>query len=201
MQLLDDLTLDRGATRHAKSGTTCEGISADGTAVEWELHVPGRPLLTVHDTRWDNGERDLVLYKPVVVPEIPAPLSNLHNRLRSGIAPVRGAGRLRIMAWVARVDPLGRPRVKKTFTTLGLTAEYGLERLREHTACAGVTLEPREDRPDLPVVDLNHPQDAVSFEHALFFRADDDETPVVAFIHLKVLPVLRHVGWMPRQTA
>ncbi|MFE7773516.1 hypothetical protein ACFU5O_06395 [Streptomyces sp. NPDC057445] len=170
--------------------------------MEWELRLSGRPLLTVHDTRWNNGERDIVLYKPVVVPEIPAPLSNLHNRLRSGItAAAHGAGRLRLMAWVTWVDSLGRPRVKKTFTTLGLAAEFGLERLRELTARGDVTLEPRDDRPDLPDVDLGRPQDAVSFEHALFFPADDDETPVIAFIHLKVLPVLRHVGWMPRRTS
>ncbi|MGW2563625.1 hypothetical protein ACWCXB_31255 [Streptomyces sp. NPDC001514] len=197
---MDELILERGATRHAKTGTTCEGISSSGTAVEWELRLSGRPLLTVHDTRWHDGSRDLVLYKPVVVPEIPAPLSNLHNRLRSGIASA-GAGRLRIMAWMARVDAQGRPRVKKTFTTADLAAEYGLGHLRELTSREGVTLEPREGHPDLPVVDLDQPQDAVSFEHALFFPADDDETPVVAYIHLKVLPVLRHVGWISPRVA
>jgi hypothetical protein len=79
---VDDLTLERGTSLNEKPGTTCAGVSA----VEWELRLPGRPLLTVHDTRWDNGERDLVLYQPTVVPEIPAVLSNLHNRLRVGIA-------------------------------------------------------------------------------------------------------------------
>jgi hypothetical protein len=63
----------------------------------------------VHDTRWDNGERDLVLYQPTVAPEIPAAL----------------------------------------FT------------------CT-----------------------------ALSFPAEDDETPVIAFTHLRVVPVLRHVGWL-----
>ncbi|MEU0395783.1 hypothetical protein ABZ208_23965 [Streptomyces sp. NPDC006208] len=201
MQLLDELTLERrGTARHSKSGTTCGGIPATGTATEWELRLPGRPSLTVHDTRWHNGERDLVLYKPVVVPEIPAALSNLHNRLRSGITAGGRAGRLRIMAWVTWVDR-ERPRIKKTFTTADLAAKYDIDRLRELIAREGVSLEPRDDRPDLPVVDLDDPQDELSFEHAVFFPAEDHVTPVEAFVHLKVLPVLRHVGWMPRQTA
>ncbi|MET7635723.1 hypothetical protein [Streptomyces sp. NPDC005078] len=69
---MDDLTLERGSSGHSKSGKTCGGVQEDGSAVEWQLRFPGRPLLTVHDTRWGNGERDLVLYKPTVVPEIPA---------------------------------------------------------------------------------------------------------------------------------
>ncbi|MET8329728.1 hypothetical protein [Streptomyces sp. NPDC005181] len=102
---MDDLTLERGSSGHSKSGKTCGGVQEDGSAVEWQLHLPGRPLLTVHDTRWGNGERDLVLYKPTVVPEIPAALSNLHNRLRVGIAGVSGsAATLRIMAFPAWVD-------------------------------------------------------------------------------------------------
>jgi hypothetical protein len=30
----------------------------------------------------------------------------------------------------------------------------------------------------------------------LSFPVEDDETPVIAFTHLHVVPVLRHVGWL-----
>ncbi|SDM98544.1 hypothetical protein [Streptomyces wuyuanensis] len=199
MRLLDELILERGSAPHRKTGTTCGGTPSTGTATGWELRLPGRPVLTVHDTRWNNGERDLVLYKPHVVPEIPAALSNLHNRLRSGIEAGTGGGRLRIMAWATWVDR-ERPRIKKSFTTAALAAAYGLDGLRSLTAREGVTLEPRDRRPDVGVVDLDDPQDELSFQHAVFFPADDEQTPAEAFVHLKVLPVLRHIGWLPRQS-
>ncbi|GGT04981.1 hypothetical protein GCM10010271_03720 [Streptomyces kurssanovii] len=55
-------------------------MAANGAATEWTLRLSGRPTLVVHDTRWNNEERDLVLYQPTVVPEIPAALSNLGVR-------------------------------------------------------------------------------------------------------------------------
>ncbi|MFI5688721.1 hypothetical protein [Streptomyces sp. NPDC051636] len=119
------------------------------TAVERELRLPGHPALTVHDNYWANGERDLVLYKPDVVPEMPAALSNPHNRLRTGVA------------------------LDQAFD-------------RSH--------------PDLPVVDLDDPQDEQRLQHALFFPAEDEESPVLAFTHFRVVPVLRHIGWLTPQS-
>ncbi|MFD5285543.1 hypothetical protein [Streptomyces rubrogriseus] len=72
----------------------------------------------------------------------------------------------------------------------------GTAALRELTARVGVTLEPAHDRPNLPLVDLEDPQDEKPFQHALFFPAEDDETPVLGFAHFRVVPVLRHVGWL-----
>ncbi|MFJ2843559.1 hypothetical protein ACIPD2_18190 [Streptomyces griseofuscus] len=196
MRLVDDLTLERGTSLHEKPGTTCTGVSAKGPAVEWELCLPGRPLLTVHDTRWDNGGRDLVLYQPTVVPEIPAALSNLHNRLRVGIAraPVNTTT-LRIMAFPAWVDG-ERPRFKKSLTTAQLAAKYGLQQLRDLTARPGVALHSAGGRVDVPGCDVDDPQDDIRMQHALSFPVEDDETPVIAFTHLRVVPVLRHVGWL-----
>ena len=198
MRLLNDLALSRNSgARTKKTGTTCSGVASVTNPAEWELSIPGRPPLTVHDNHWANGERDLTLYQPTVVPEMPAPLSNLHNRLRSGIADSPDRAELRIMLHPTYVDARGRPRVKRSLTTADLVDQVGLRRLRELTAREGVTLEPASDRPDLPRVDLGDPQDEKAFPHALFFPAEDDETPMVAFVHFRIMPVLRHIGWLP----
>ncbi|MER7664564.1 hypothetical protein ACFU5O_07525 [Streptomyces sp. NPDC057445] len=199
MRLLNDLTLVRNAGRGIeKSGTTCSGEMSRATAVEWELRLPGQASLTVHDNHWVNGERDVVLHKPTVVPEMPAALSNLHNRLRSGICASARPGELRIMVFPTYVDVHGRPRIKKSLTTVDLADAMGLHHLRELTAREGVMLEAAFDRPDLPPVDLYDPQHEKPLQHALFFPAADDETPVVAFVRFRIVPVLRHIGWLSR---
>ncbi|MEV7127803.1 hypothetical protein [Streptomyces sp. NPDC093260] len=197
MQLINGIALTRNdEARSEKTGTTCSGVLSRATAVEWELRLPGQPVLTVHDNRWANGERDVVLYKPTIVPEMPAALSNLHNRLRSGIDTTERRGELRIMVYPTHVDGQDRPRFMRSLTTADLASRVGLSRLRELTAREGVTLRAAFDRPDLSVVDLDDPQDEKRLQHALFFPAADDETPVVAFTCFKVLPVLRHVAWL-----
>ncbi|MEV5126070.1 hypothetical protein AB0K49_25250 [Streptomyces decoyicus] len=143
-----------------------------------------------------NGERDLVLHKPTVVPEMPAALSNLHNRLRSGICASARHGELRIMVFPTYVDTHGRPRIKKSLTTVDLANAVGLHHLRELTARESVRLEAAFDPPDLPPVDLDNPQHEKRLQHALFFPAADQETPVVAFVRFRIVPVLRHVGWL-----
>lgn len=199
MRLLNDLKLTRSKEAgRRKEGTTCSGVASATSPVEWELSVPGRPPLTIHDNRWANGERDLTLYQPTVVPEMPAPLSNLHNRLRSGIAASPGRPELRIMLYPTYVDDRGRPRVYKSLTTWKLASRVGLRPLRELTARKGVTLESAFDRPNPPDVDLDDPQDDMPLQHALFFPAEDDKTPVAAFVHFRIVPVLRHIGWLPR---
>ncbi|MGW6716018.1 hypothetical protein ACWF9X_07120 [Streptomyces globisporus] len=197
MRLLNDLTLTRDTGRPlAKTGTTCAGKMSRASAVEWDLRLPGQPSLTVHDNHWVNGERDLVLHKPTVVPEMPAALSNLHNRLRTGISPSAKPGELRVMVFPTHVDAQGRPRIKKSLTALDLANVMGLRRLRELTAREGVSLAAAFDRPDLPSVDLDDPQHEKPLQHALFFPATDDETPVVAFVRFRIVPVLRHIGWL-----
>ncbi len=197
MRLLNDLKLTRSKDAgKRKEGTTCSGKASATHPVEWKLKVPGHPPLTIHDNRWESGERDLTLYQPTVVPEMPAPLSNLHNRLRSGIAGPPGGAELRIMLYPTYVDARGRPRIKRSLTTASLAGRMGLRHLRELTARKGVTLGPAFVRSGPRDVDLNAPQDEVAFQHALFFSAEDDETPVIAFIHFRIVPVLRHIGWL-----
>jgi hypothetical protein len=196
VHVLNDLTLTRGSGRVTKTGTTLSGETSVASAVEWELRLPGRPTLKIHDNPWRNGERDLVVHKPPVMPEMPSALSNLHGRLRSGIAPTPGRHELRVMVYPTYVDRHGRPRINKSLTTEALADRMGLFVLRELTAREDVTLEPAHDRPDLPLVDLDDPQDEKPLQHALFFSAEDDETPVLGFVHFRVLPVLRHIGWL-----
>ncbi|GAA3505011.1 hypothetical protein GCM10019016_121240 [Streptomyces prasinosporus] len=196
MHVLSELELTRSSGRVTKTGTTPSGEASAASAVEWELRVPGRPTLRVHDNHWHNGERDLVLHRPSVMPEMPSALSSLHGRLRSGIAPATGRRGLRVMVYPTYVDKQDRPRIHKSLTTEDLADRVGLSVLRELTAREGVTLEPAHDRPNLPLVDLDDPQDEKPLQHALFFPVEDDETPVLGFVHFRVVPVLRHIGWL-----
>ncbi|MFD7767332.1 hypothetical protein [Streptomyces sp. NPDC059787] len=179
-----------------KTGTTPSGETSAASAVEWELHLPGRPTLKIHDNHWRNGERDLRLHRPSVMPEMPSALSNLHERLRSGVTTTPGRPELRIMVYLTYVGERDRPRFIRSLTTWDLTDRVGPLVLRELTAREGVTLEPAHDRPNLPLVDLEDPQDKKPLQHALFFPIEDGETPVLGFVHFRVVPVLRHVGWL-----
>lgn len=196
MHVLSGLELTRHSGRVTKAGTTPSGEKSVADVVEWELRVPGHPALTIHDNHWKNGERDLRLHKPSVMSEMPSALSNLHERLRSGVAPTRGRRELRIMVYLTYVDEHDWPRFNKSLTTEGLAGRVGLSVLRELTAREGVTLEPAHDRPNLPLVDLGNPQNEKPLQHALFFPIEDDETPVLGFVHFRVVPVLRHIGWL-----
>ncbi|MFF3286427.1 hypothetical protein [Streptomyces sp. NPDC003023] len=200
---MDDLTLKQDSALTSTSGTTCKGEAADGSAVEWVICVPGRPRLTIRDTQWDNGERDIVLYQPTLVPEIPAVLSNLHNRLRVGVEPVAGASpaALRVMAYPVWTDG-DRPRIKKSLTTADLAARCGLPGLRVLVARSGVTIEGEVGRSGAFVrCDLEDPQTEQRLQHRIRFPADDGDIPVIAFTHLRVTPVLRHIGWLPANAA
>ncbi|WP_405796193.1 hypothetical protein [Streptomyces sp. NBC_01506] len=196
MSIMDQLTLRRDGKVRKDNGATCSGEMSTGVAAEWRVRVDGHPGLTIHDTRWANGERDLVLYQPVVVPEMPAALSNLHNRRRAGIqgSGLRN-GELRIMGWVA--VPGDRPSFKKTFTTADFVEVCGLADLRELTGRPGVVLDTAFVRPDPVFIDLDKPQETDSVQHALFFPQRDNVAPVVFFLLSRVAPTLRHIGWLP----
>ncbi|WNI30914.1 hypothetical protein [Streptomyces sp. ITFR-6] len=76
MAIMDQFVLRRDGLVPKGVAATCSGERYGGTAAVWKVKLEGRPDLAVHDTRWENGERDLVLYQPAVVPEMPAPLAN-----------------------------------------------------------------------------------------------------------------------------
>ncbi|MGY1452156.1 hypothetical protein [Streptomyces sp. SS8] len=188
MELGNGLNLRAGRTYLPRQGETCSKVFSPGFAAEWTLEIPGRPDLTIHDTRWDNGERDVVLQQPPLLPEMPAALVNLHGRLRAGIEP-GPSGRMRIMAYLALPSPNGRrPSLKKALTTAALVDGCGARALRMLIARPGVTLD--------PPFDLRKPQDKETFQHAIHFPEDDAETPVAAYVLTRTVPVLRHSGWL-----
>jgi hypothetical protein len=95
------------------------------------------------------------------------------------------------------VDTHGRPRIKKSLTTWNLSNAMGLPHLRRLTAREGVGLAAAFGRPDLPSVDLDDPQHEKLLQYALFFSSTEGETPLVACVRLRIVPVLRHIGEAP----
>ncbi|MEU6079367.1 hypothetical protein [Streptomyces sp. NPDC047108] len=188
MRLGSTITLKPTRSYVAKQGTTTSGVSCAGFATAWRLEVPGRPPLTIHDTRWDNGERDVVLQQPPLLPEMPAALANLHGRHRAGITEI-APGRHRIMAYLSLPQPAGRPKQKRSLTTAQLAEGCGAEHLRDLVARPGVSLSPS--------FALTEPQDMEKFQHALGFQDEDRETPVIAYVLTRLMPTLKHTDWVP----
>lgn len=122
------------------------------------------------------------------------------NRLRAGIQGVPwDSSDLRIMAYPVSLDG-ERPRIRKSFTTAALADMYGLQQLRDLAAQPGVApYYGRQDHVFWNGTEIPH--DDTSHQHAVSFPFDDDETPVIAFIHLRIIPVLRHIGWLPKAAA
>lgn len=187
MRLGSTLALELARTYVAKQGSTTSGVSDVGFATEWRFEVSGHPQLTIHDTWWDSGARDVVLQQPPLVPEMPAALANLHGRHRAGIIEI-APGRQRITAFLSLPQPDGRPKQKRALTTAQLAEGCGTELLRELVARPGVSLDPS--------FDLAKPQDTERFQHALRFQDEDRETPVIAYVLTRLMPTLRHTGWV-----
>ncbi|MFJ4548897.1 hypothetical protein ACIP4X_06660 [Streptomyces sp. NPDC088817] len=190
MKIGNTLTLELARTYVAKQGSTISGVSDAGFATEWQFEVPGHPQLTIHDTQWDNGERDVVLQQPPLVPEMPAALANLHGRHRAGITEI-APGILRITAFLSLPQPDGRPKQKRALTTAQLAEGCGKQLLRELVARPDVSLDPS--------FDLAKPQDTEKFQHALRFQDEDRETPAIAYVLTRLMPTLRHTGWVANE--
>ncbi|MEU3946541.1 hypothetical protein [Streptomyces sp. NPDC029526] len=150
------------------------------------MEAVDRPRLTIHDTRWDGGERDVVLQQVPVLPEMPAALANLHSRHRAGITAVSDERR-RITAFLSLPQPEGRPRQKRALTTAQLAQGCGPTLLCQLLGRPGVSLTPACDPTD--------PQDIERFQHAITFDDEDQETPVIAYVLTRLMPTLRHTGW------
>ncbi|MEU7566760.1 hypothetical protein AB0A99_12225 [Streptomyces fradiae] len=180
------LTLRHARDYVPRHGSSTSGFLGPGFATEWCLEAAGHPKLTIQDTRWDNGERDVVLQQVPLLPEMPAALANLHGRHRAGIAEA-GPGRQRIMAYLSEPQSGGRPKQKRSLTTAQLAEGCGSALLRELIARPGVSLEPS--------FDLAKPQETGRFQHAIVFPDEDRETPVIAYVLTRLMPTLRHVGW------
>ncbi|MEV0691563.1 hypothetical protein [Streptomyces sp. NPDC050388] len=180
------ITLKHARSYVPKQGATTSGVQTAGFATEWHLEAAGRPRLTIHDTQWDNGERDVVLQQVPLLPEMPAALANLHGRHRAGIVEVTPERR-RITAFLSLPQTDGRPRQKRALTTAQLAEGCGTPLLRELVSRPGVSLDPS--------LDLAKPQDTERFQHAFVFQDEDRETPVIAYVLTRLMPTLRHTGW------
>ncbi|MFF6785534.1 hypothetical protein [Streptomyces sp. NPDC012510] len=180
------LTLKHARDYVPKQGTTTSGAQDTGFATEWHLEAAGRPRLTIHDTRWDGGERDVVLQQGALSPEMPVGLANLHGRHRAGITEV-SEERRRIMAFLSLPQPDGRPKQKRALTTAQLAQGCGAPLLCRLVARPGVSLSPSFDPAD--------PQDTECFQHAIVFEDEDRKTPVVVYVLTRLMPTLRQTGW------
>ncbi|MFC8452696.1 hypothetical protein [Kitasatospora sp. NPDC057223] len=163
-------------------------MASAGRATDWCLEIPGRPPLVIRDTAWTfDDERDVVLRRTEMLPEMPARLTQLFNRERAGIHHVN-VDRRRILAYLAvPEDGRERPRRRRSLTVQDLVV-----------ACNPAWFAQLLGNPG---VSLASPLDPASGEpgrgqHEIHFDADDSFTPVYAYVLTRLVPTLRKIGWL-----
>jgi hypothetical protein len=82
---LGTLTLEQKDGRSRVHGQTASREQSSGLRTEWQVGIPGHPGLLIHDTAWQNGEREIVIARPDEVPPMPKELSALLGRMRAGV--------------------------------------------------------------------------------------------------------------------
>ncbi|MEU5193645.1 hypothetical protein AB0G86_06215 [Streptomyces scabiei] len=184
-QLGETLTLEKQPSEERVAGQTCSRKYSTGSRREWRLGVRGRPDLVLHDNRWDNGERDVVIARPEQVPPLPNPLSALLGKKRSQVDP--HGHRLRVAVCLISPDANGWPT--KSFPWLHeVQAACGpdlLQKLYDH----GVT--------DIDTREAILGDDTRQRNRVCALLDPAKETaPIVLYTVTHVVPTLRHISWL-----
>jgi hypothetical protein len=184
-QLAETLTLEKQPSEERVEGQTCSRQFSTGSRREWRLGVHGRPDLVLHDNRWDNGERDVVIARPEQVPPLPNPLSALLGKQRSQVDS--HGHRLRMAICLIRPDAKGWPR--KTFPSIdevqGTCGPDLFQALYDH----GVAdIDTRE----AILGDDTRQRNRLC---ALLDPAKES-APIVLYAVTHVVPTLRHIRWL-----
>ncbi|MGD9485197.1 hypothetical protein WDH52_18435 [Streptomyces sp. TRM70308] len=150
------------------------------------LRVKEHPEITIYDTRWDNGERDIVIARPDAVPPLPKPLSALLGRKRAGV--YEHGESLRMSVCLVRPDGNGWPRASWC-RSWELVAECGHEIL-DALYELGVI---RIDDCETVLGDDSRQRKRL----CALLGPDAEAAPIALYVVTRVLPTLRHVKWLP----
>ncbi|MGW7436224.1 hypothetical protein [Streptomyces sp. NPDC054849] len=166
---------------------TCSGSFSEGTASDWTLSVRGRPELTVRDIRWQNGERDVRMHLPDVLPEMPRALAKLHDRRRAGVHRT-DAGRLWMTAWSVLPGAGDWPAWRRPTAIGELDALCGADRLQAVHEHGVIEIGSKEALL----------QDAGRTRRQLCAVLDGgvEAAPAALYTVTRLVPVLGHIGWL-----
>ncbi|PWK75064.1 hypothetical protein BCL76_101799 [Streptomyces sp. CG 926] len=187
ISLGERLTLAPARQTAIEPAETCSGLISSGTATDRALSVDGRPELTVRDIRWRNGERDVRMHLPDVLPEMPRALAKLHDRRRAGVYRTDD-GRTWMTAWSVLPGDGDWPKWRRPTGVGELGALCGADRLRVVH--------------DHGVVEIGSKEallgDPGRTRRQLCALLDDDveAAPAVLYAVTRLVPVLRHIGWL-----
>ena len=185
LKLDHTLTLEKQPGEWSVFGQTCSEVDTTGTRTEWRLGNQGHPDLVIHDTRWRNGERDVVISRPEDVPPMPKPLSALLGRRRSQVVP--HGEFLRMAVVLVHPDSNGWP--KRRFCSLeelqdacgpqlfGALHDHGVTRIDTREAILGD--DSRQRNRLLALLD-----------------PAEESAPIVLYTVTHIVPTLKHIAWL-----
>jgi len=177
---LGDLTLSYRREILVKDGTTCSGVRSDGAAKVYEVVAADGLHLTVHDTTWRNGERDICARERH---DSPSRYDKLVDRLRLTVNTDPDGCRIDLRQ--ARIRD-GRPRLV-TAAPDELTLGAGLD-LVSWLRGRGAVVGTREE------LGLSHGRDPHRRRLAVRFAAEDTLLPVAVYALTRIAPVQREMS-------
>lgn len=177
----------RRTARPFVSGKTCARQDSAGTAHDWTLRIKGRQSITIRDTHWNNGERDIRSHLPDVAPAMPKALVSLHGRRRASVYKT-GDGQAWMPVWIVRPDSEDWPRHKKSITVTDLDEICGRKLIKAARA-EGIT-ELGTKQQVLGTFDRTWRELCAQFSPA------NEAAPVTLYVVTRIAPTLKHIGWL-----
>ncbi|WP_285730385.1 hypothetical protein [Nocardiopsis sp. ATB16-24] len=187
----EGLTLAPPARAVRVEGQTSQKKLSAGSAHDWTLGIEGHASLTIRDTHWENGERDLRPMMPEPgSADIPLALALLHGKRRAGIYKVSHRQELSWMT-VDTVRPGKDEWPSRTSPSLeGLHEICGKERVEAAIAQGIVSLGTKAEL--LGAEDNDRTKNGLR----ALFDPNRHVAPVALYAVTRVVPTLRHVHWL-----
>ncbi|AWK09606.1 hypothetical protein DDQ41_12500 [Streptomyces spongiicola] len=169
-------------------GQTLSKEPSSGAAEDWILKIKNRSDVVIRDTWWDNGERDLRTLIPSQLPTMPRPLVKLHERRRAGVY-LTADGHTWMTAWiVVPRESDGWPLFRHVTSLDALDAACGHDLLRAASEQGIADIATKWD--------LLKDDGRNRNELCALFEPKADGAHVAFYAVTRVVPILRHVGWM-----
>ena len=114
------------------TGETAQRLPSLGKATVYEVHGPSGLHLTLHDTRWLNGDRDVRVVRRNSSPER---YDTIVGRLRMGVSELENGD---LMVWLRVADP---DEIRPTRKQVSLVALHDMTRIdpNAHLMMLGAT--------------------------------------------------------------